>query len=469
MLIGAGFRLVSLRHEALNGDELFSRRVVLQPLPLAYEEVRNDLVHPPLYYLSLKAGTAAWGTGAMGLRLLSLVFGIATIGLVALLGSRLPGSRWSGLLAAAGVAVGRYDVFYSQEARSYAMYTFLVVLLVLWVAAISKRQRDARLWLAGLTLMVAVLYTHYVGSLYILSAVLALLVCRLESRTKILAVVSGAVTLLLFTPWLAAVAGVYKQKHGVGENLDWQGHPSLAELKQVWAMSLGVPEFRGATSLVLLLIIVLTSVALLSVSRRETLRRSPSLVALALLGLLPPSLVFVISNPPLNLPLFGLRHLLPSTVLLLLLCCYGLECAARLAGRRFRPMAVAGAICILALSATPTLQALHAGPTRFPYDRIAELVKDEKQAGVSTYTAWFYGEGEPVNFYCHEACVQALPDGNMQLPAHIVLLYRPHSGWETKAYRQLSQKGYVDKGDTYYTDGLRSQYGVLAAELEKAR
>lgn len=91
LLLGAALRLGPLPHEALGGDELFSRRVVLQSVPAAFAEVRNDLVHPPFYYALLKSTTTLWGTGALGLRALSLACGVGAIGVIVLLGSRLPG------------------------------------------------------------------------------------------------------------------------------------------------------------------------------------------------------------------------------------------------------------------------------------------------------------------------------------------------------------------------------------------
>src|ERR1035441_4078005 len=109
MLLGTAFRLVSLPHESFGGDELFTRRAVLLPLPQSYVMVRDDMTHPPLHYLLLKFITPVRGTGEFGFRALSLFCGIATIGLIAMLGSRLPRARWCGLLAASIMAVSRLD------------------------------------------------------------------------------------------------------------------------------------------------------------------------------------------------------------------------------------------------------------------------------------------------------------------------------------------------------------------------
>jgi len=87
MVLGAAFRLISIEHEALFADELFSRNIAMQPLPHVFELVRQDLVRPPLYYLLLKAAVSIGGADALWLRSLSVLCGIASIGLIAILGT----------------------------------------------------------------------------------------------------------------------------------------------------------------------------------------------------------------------------------------------------------------------------------------------------------------------------------------------------------------------------------------------
>jgi 4-amino-4-deoxy-L-arabinose transferase-like glycosyltransferase len=453
----------------VDGDELFSRYVAMQPALSAFEAVRNDLVHPPLYYALLKADVSICGASLLGVRALSLLCGIASVGLVALLGRRLPGARWCGFLAGAGVALGRFHVFYSMEARSYALYTMLVILLLLWVDSISRRQRDPRLWLAGFCLMTMLVYTHYYGSLYMIAVVLSLLVCSLELRTKLLAVGASAAAALLFTPWLYAVSDVYKMKLGLSSNLDWQGLPSLRDLKQVWAWSLGLVYFPWGTTTALLLIATLGGAALFLVSSKETLRRSPAVVALVIAGVFPPLVVFILAGPPFNLPIFALRHFLPSTAALLLLCCFGLERLSQSSMRRAPLVALCGAPLLLFFAAAPTIMALRTGPLHFPYDVVEQRVGASWRGGVQAFAADFHEEGETVNYYCKGACVQPLPENEAQLPPRLLLLYKPSVAIEENWYRQLIQGGYVDTGHALYTHGYPFPYGVMAANLERQK
>lgn len=469
VLIAAALRLLPLPHEALSGDELFSRRMVVEPAMQGWQDVRVDLVHPPLYYIVLKAATGVWGSGVWGLRMLSVVCGLLTLPLLAVLGDKLPGARWSGLLAAACVAVGRSDLYYSQEARSYAMYTFCVLLLLLWMTGLedSERRRPGY-WLLGCGLMTVLVYTHYVGGVFVALAVFSVLISRVPRSSKLRVLGCGVGALLLFLPWLLGEAGVYRAKHGIGENLDWQGHPGFYDLRQVWATAVGVNSFPAATTVALLVLVCLSAAALGFLARRRELGRAPVVLALACMGWLAPLIVFGLSEPPINLPLFAQRHVLPATVLLTLLCAYGLELLSqRFAGSRNLVM-TAGSVCLLLLAAGPTVQSLRAGTLRYPYDRMEEAVLAREQSGTPAFAVWYYGVAEPINFYCKRTCVQQLPDGDAALPSRLLLLYRPSSKKEVSAYKRLLGEGYTDVDHTYFSDGLKTAYGTTAATLARS-
>jgi uncharacterized membrane protein len=450
---------------------MFSRHVVTEPLPLAYADVRDDLVHPPLYYLLLKAGTSIWGASVLGLRVLSLFCGIASIGLIAILGNRLPGARWCGLLAAAALAVNRYQLFYSQEARSYAFYTMQVILLVLWADAISRRERDPLLWLAGASLMTLLVYTHYYGILYVIAIILSLLVCKLERRTKAMALASAAAAAVLLAPWLLVVSSAYKKKQGLDQNLGWMHRPTLQDLGGMWAKSVDTMGLRhGAIALVLLLILALAAIALVQVSMHQTLRRTPAVVALVMLGVLPPLIIFLLSNPPFNLHLFNLRHFLPSMALLLLICCFGLERLSQASTRGAPLIAVGGAVLILLLGTIPAIKTLHDGPMRFPWYELVDRVKTSDSMGAQAFAASFKPDGEAVNFYCESVCVQPLPENQAALPDRLLLIYVPETSQNQFQYNQLIHSGYAETNQvSYHIFNLNGDMEVVTASLERRK
>ncbi len=108
--------------------------------------------HPPLYYLGLKFWDSFWGFSEIASRLPSVIFGVAACFMVYLIGKKLF-NRQTGLWAAAFLAVNPLAVYYSQEARMYALAMLAVAMAVYFYLA-GKRN------LFILTLLIA-LYTDY--------------------------------------------------------------------------------------------------------------------------------------------------------------------------------------------------------------------------------------------------------------------------------------------------------------------
>ena len=116
---------------------------------------------PPLYYVLAWLWTQVVGTGEVGLRSLSALLGTATIVVVWALGRRLGGER-AGLAAAALVAFNPMLVWFSQEARGYALLALLGALsALLWLRALERPRDGARALLAWGAVAALALATHY--------------------------------------------------------------------------------------------------------------------------------------------------------------------------------------------------------------------------------------------------------------------------------------------------------------------
>jgi mannosyltransferase len=98
-----------------------------------------------LYYLFLR-GWLHFGGGEFFIRALSVLFAVASIPVIYLLGRRLFNSR-VGLIAASLLAVNAYHVQYSQDARSYSLMVLLCLLSSLYfltcLSAPTHRNRAA--------------------------------------------------------------------------------------------------------------------------------------------------------------------------------------------------------------------------------------------------------------------------------------------------------------------------------------
>lgn len=134
LLAGALVRFGTLGHQSLWFDEALTHNLVIQPFNRMLTIVADTENTPPLFYVLTSAVTDLVGTGEVGLRLVSALSGTATIGVAFLGGRELSGDR-AGLVAAGLVATNPMLVWFSQEARSYAL-----VILLTAIALIARRQ-----------------------------------------------------------------------------------------------------------------------------------------------------------------------------------------------------------------------------------------------------------------------------------------------------------------------------------------
>jgi mannosyltransferase len=158
--VGLSLRLVALERHGLWYDEGFSVLMVELADPTIW---RLDL-HPPLYYALLWA----WSRLSMGdvwLRSLSVVFGVATLPLVFALGARLF-SREAGAWAAAFLALLHMHVWYSREARMYALMVLLFT--AAFLGLVMAVQRDRRGWILYATATAALTMSQALGIVYAL-------------------------------------------------------------------------------------------------------------------------------------------------------------------------------------------------------------------------------------------------------------------------------------------------------------
>jgi mannosyltransferase len=137
---------------------------------------------PPLYYLLAWLWSRIFGLGEVGMRSLSALAGTASIVVVYLVALALPLRRRAAAIAAAIVAVNPVLIWFSQDARAYALVFLLTALSFLFFARArrTRRRRDLAWWAASSALALA---THYFAGFVIApEAALLLLSSRFVSN-----------------------------------------------------------------------------------------------------------------------------------------------------------------------------------------------------------------------------------------------------------------------------------------------
>lgn len=167
-------RFATLGVQSYHHDEIVTAsRILRDGFWHAMDAVGFSESAPPLYYAVAWAWTQITGTGEFGLRSVSAIAGVATVPVAYLLGVELS-SRRAGIVAAALVAVNPMLLWYSQEARAYALFVLLTALSLLYFVRALERgsRRDSLAW--GIASALA-LGTHYFAAFPIAAEALWLL------------------------------------------------------------------------------------------------------------------------------------------------------------------------------------------------------------------------------------------------------------------------------------------------------
>ncbi len=206
-------RFGGLSRQSLWADEGNSWGMAIRSLGEIGPAAAGD-IHPPLYYYLLNLWCRLFGTSEAGMRSLSALFGCLTVLVIYLWARRIAGD-WAGVGAGVLAAISPFAVYYSQEARAYALVALLTA-VGCWTLTecflAHGEGRRCRRWMVGHVLATAgLLWSHYLGLvvlvLYNLVAA-AWLWGRLDRsvRLKEWAAMQLA-AVIVFVPWLPQMLG----------------------------------------------------------------------------------------------------------------------------------------------------------------------------------------------------------------------------------------------------------------------
>jgi mannosyltransferase len=394
-LLAAVLRFATLGVQAYHHDEIVTAsRILRGGFGHAMDAVGFSESAPPLYYALAWIWTQVTGTGEFGLRSLSALAGVATVPVAYLIGIELRGRR-AGLMAAALVAVNPMLLWYSQEARAYALLALLCAVSLLYCsrALRSGTRRDFVLWGVASGFALA---THYFAIFVVAAEAIWLL--RRQRRAS----APGLGIVALFGLALAPLA-IHQMSYGHAE---WIGNFTLGH--RLWETA--ATFVSGETSDIIarperpalsILPLALGAAALLLIALRgdRVERRAaaiPLSLAAASLGI--PLLLAVVS--PGNDFVLA-RNLLPALLPLLIAVAIGVTLpGARRLGAAVGAVLVAYslAFCIWA-SVNPDLQ-------RPDWNTVATTI-GEPAAPRATVT-WALGEA-PLRYYLSSGAIQVTP------------------------------------------------------------
>jgi hypothetical protein len=332
----AAFLLLRGIHWPAHEDETLAFFVSREPLDALFSTVIEERGGAPLHFLVAHAVGAVW-SGLFGLRLLSVVFAVASVPVIAALVARLADRR-TALLATGIAAASWMTVYHGIYARMYALFLFTSALAFLLLLRAVER-RDARAWTAwGLATLAAIATQPYGAFVLAIGAVFVLVRRRWEPTPLRPALVSiGAVTLLALPLWLVYRVLADRFDVGVtGTSGSKLGSP-VDVFVYLWRVA-GDFTVGWAASLAVILALALLGFALLARSR-------PTAALLAGSVFLVPTLAFLVTRSGSSVSLES-RHLIFALPFFAMVVAAGLLRLAAL-GRRWAPALVALGIALL--------------------------------------------------------------------------------------------------------------------------
>jgi len=222
LVLGVAIRFFNLGRRSLWLDEIISSHAThIDSFPALIAWVKADVDQAPAF------ATVTWllrglGDGEVAMRLPSAVAGVLTIFAVFLLTKRLFDSR-TALIAALVTTILPFMVWYSQEARSYALLMLATTLQMLFV---YRARRQGRLvdWAGFTVFTIFSVYSHYLALASTAAAYTYLLIGVVSDAMNSKAVApqaaraaaSVAVVTLAYLPWVHALSAFLRSSnHGL--------------------------------------------------------------------------------------------------------------------------------------------------------------------------------------------------------------------------------------------------------------
>ena len=370
-LLAAVLRLTTLGEQSFWYDEAFTPVHVLHPsLTATLRSVVHTENTPPLWYILTWADARVLGMGEYALRLPSALAGIATVPVAWAIGRELTARRATAVAMAAFVAVNPLLVWYSQEARAYALFVLFAALTMLCFLRALHDPTRGRMAMFALSGSLALL-SHYFAVFLLIPMVLWLLWAHAD-RLRALAPAIGVLVLvgLALTPLISAQGG-----HGT----QWIGQWALSSRLQAIPQYYLTDYYGAALGHGIELLVALPILAGLALGLWRVLTPPEERGALIALVIAAGGILI-----PIVLVAFGVDYLAPRNLVAAMIPLTALIAVivpSQRAGRAGIALAVTIAVAFLAVSVdvalSPRLQ-------RGDWRGLAQVLRGEPVGGLKT-------------------------------------------------------------------------------------
>ncbi|HIA91627.1 TPA: hypothetical protein EYO12_00740 [Candidatus Saccharibacteria bacterium] len=320
MLVFACLGVLLIGRGSIWFDESFTYMLAEYDLGELLQRAQYD-VHPPAYYLLLKAWMSLFGSTIVAMRSLSLVFGILCIPLLYVVVSRLKKPQLA-LASSLLLAINPFWLRYSVEARMYTLAAFMA--LAATYTLLRHRQSKKALSLVVYTILGGIgLLIHYYFAFVLAAHALWLLYESYLQNQSVKGLlqsferryIAAWVGILgIFAVWLPAAVRQFQEVQG-GFWIQPVDHRSLYSTFTKIALYFDEWKLEGWQAVGAMALCVFTVIGFVRYVRTHSLR---SIQLPLLIALVPIGCIFVLSLPPLD-PVYNNRYFSLTTPFIMVL------------------------------------------------------------------------------------------------------------------------------------------------------
>jgi uncharacterized membrane protein len=266
IVIAAGLRLYGLDRQSLWYDEFAEESGFQRQFSIKTEEVKPDTPEtevlkpytPPLNLFFIYPVTQMFPGSDFALRMVPLIFGLISVPLLFLLGKRMFNEK-VGLTASFLLAISPFHIWYSQDARMYALQWMLALVSIIFFLRMLERPGRGN-YIGYVISTTAGLYTHQVALFLLALQGLYVLIFHRKYKQNLFKFLGVfCVNAILYLPWIIySLTSLSDKQAGIPKKIGlnvilytvysycagFSIGPSLKELHLIQSMAIIKPYFH---------------------------------------------------------------------------------------------------------------------------------------------------------------------------------------------------------------------------------
>jgi len=336
LFVALFLRVYQLGFESLWWDELFTWKLVqLSVTDMAFA-VLHDF-NPPLYYFLLSTWTFFFGYSTEAIRLLSVLFSMLSVYFVYRLGYLF--NKRTGQIASFLTAISLIQITYAQEARFYALFTFMSILSVYYfLRYLESEEKDIKIFYIASTTFL--LYSHVYAVFLVSTQLFYMIYLVYKDSLSVEKFKNGLIPLILYIPWLlVSIVDLIR----INTNEFWIPAPDLDTLKDTITFFSSGEDLKPLY--IILIVLSTLNFSLLNkyfdkISKENILKLKFMWAWITITIVAPFALSFVLQ------PIYQERYVINASIPFYILASYGIS---RIPDK-YTQMAVIGGITLITLN-----------------------------------------------------------------------------------------------------------------------